>query len=59
MQNNYNMEDDKMTKQEKLDKIKKLADKHLEMKKVITKMLDELDLIQLEYNRLVKEVKKK
>jgi len=48
-----------MTKQEMLDKIKILADKHLELKKTITKMLDDLDAIQLEYNNLIEKVKKK
>lgn len=44
-------------KQKILDKMKVLAGKHFELKKTITLMLDDLDEIELDYNKLKKIIK--
>ena len=53
-----NMEEKKKTKQELLDYIRELADKHEELKIVIKDMVNELDRIELEYIKAMDEIKK-
>ena len=50
------MEEEK-TKQELLIEAQQLAEKHQELKKTILKMLDDLDKIEIEYNRIVDKIK--
>jgi Asp-tRNA(Asn)/Glu-tRNA(Gln) amidotransferase A subunit family amidase len=52
------MGENKLNKQELLELAKKLADKHAELKEVVINMLDEMDKIELEYNKIVEEIKK-
>jgi molecular chaperone GrpE (heat shock protein) len=52
------MEDNKKTKQDLLEETKKLAEKHAELKSVVIKMLDEMDNVELEYNKTIEEIKK-
>ena len=52
------MEEKKKTKQELLDYIRELADKHEELKIVIKDMVNELDRIELEYIKAMDEIKK-
>jgi regulator of replication initiation timing len=53
------MEEKKISKQELLEQIKKLADKHADLKNTIISMLDEMDKIELEYNKIREEIKKR
>ena len=52
-----NMEE-KRNKTELLEIAKKLADKHAELKSVVIGMLDEMDRVELEYNKVIEEIKK-
>ncbi len=52
------MADDKKNKQELLEEAKKLAEKHAELKSAVINMLDEMDKIELEYNKIIEEIKK-
>jgi uncharacterized coiled-coil DUF342 family protein len=52
------MEDNKKTKQDLLEEAKKLAEKHAELKAVVINMLDEMDKIESEYNKIIEEIKK-
>lgn len=52
------MEENKKNKQELLEETKKLAEKHAELKSVVIKILDEMDKIELEYNKIIEEIKK-
>jgi len=52
-------EKNKKTKQELLEDAQKLTEKHAELKSVIMNMLDEMDKIELEYNKIIEEIKKK
>lgn len=53
------MEENKKNKQVLLEYVKELADKHAELKSVVINMLDEMDKIEIEYNRTIEEIKKK
>ena len=46
-------------KQILLEKAKKLAEKHEELKLVVIKILNDMDSIELEYNEIVKKIKSK
>ena len=50
--------ENKKNKTELLEIAKDLADKHNELKSVVISMLDEMDKIELEYNKTIEEIKK-
>jgi len=50
--------ENKKTKSELLEYVKELADKHAELKSVVVGMLDEMDKIEVEYNKTIEEIKK-
>lgn len=50
--------EEKKNKTELLELAKKLADKHAELKSIVTGMLDEMDKVELEYNKVIEEIKK-
>ncbi len=52
------MEENKKSSQELMDICKSLAEKHAELKQTVLDMLDEMDKIELEYIRIIKEIKK-
>jgi len=45
------------SKQELLEEARLLANQHTELKTTITKMLDELDIIELKYNEVANIIK--
>jgi len=50
--------ENKKSKQELLECAQKLADKHAELKLVIEDMLKEMDAIEMEYIKVLEEIKK-
>ena len=46
-------------KNELLQEAKQLADKHSELKSVVIKILDDMDKIETEYQKIIKEIKNK
>jgi len=52
------MSENKKNKQELLEYVKQLAEKHTELKSVVMRMLDEMDKVELEYNKTIEEIKK-
>lgn len=44
-------------KKELLEEAGNLADKHAELKSVVIKILDEMDAIELKYNKIKEEIK--
>ena len=47
------------TKNELLELAGKLAEKHAELKSIVMNMVDEMDKIELKYNKIIDEIKKK
>jgi len=50
--------EEKKTKQELLEELKVLADKHSQLKQAVEDMLDEMDKIELRYIEITEEIKK-
>lgn len=50
---------EQINKQNKLEHLQFLADKHSDLKKTITIMLDDLDKIELEFKKVQLEIKEK
>lgn len=48
----------KKSKQELLEETKILATKHAELKSVVLDLLEEMDKIEIEYNKKIEEIKK-
>jgi hypothetical protein len=49
--------ENKKSQKELIDYAAQLADKHAELKAVVTKILDEMDKIELEYLKVKEEIK--
>ena len=54
----YKKMEDKKTKQELLEYAQKLADKFADLKITVLAMLDEIDKIEIEYNKTKELIKK-
>jgi dihydrodipicolinate synthase/N-acetylneuraminate lyase len=50
--------ENKKSQQELIEDAKKLAEQHAELKLIVYNILDDMDIIELKYRKIVEEIKK-